>query len=92
MKCSPILTLLQQHRLVAHAPAATPVLLGLNSSAIYLGVALGGALGGIFQSWIAPVWLGIPAAGATLLAFLLTLATARSRKRVAVEEPSLATN
>jgi predicted MFS family arabinose efflux permease len=85
-------SVLQQHRLVTHAPAATPVLLGLNSSAIYLGVALGGALGGIFQNWISPVWLGIPAAGATLPAFLLTLATAQSRKRVAVEEPSLATN
>ncbi|MFJ8785293.1 MFS transporter [Streptomyces sp. NPDC102476] len=85
-------SVLQQHRLVTHAPAATPMLLGLNSSAIYLGVALGGALGGLFQNWIAPVWLGIPAAGATLLAFLLTLATTQSPKRVAVEEPSLATN
>ncbi|MEU6948621.1 MFS transporter [Streptomyces sp. NPDC046316] len=84
-------TVLQQHRLVAHAPAATPVLLGLNSSAIYLGVALGGALGGLFQNWISPVWLGIPAAGVTLLAFLLTLVSAQSRKRVAAEEPSLAT-
>ncbi|MFF5932297.1 MFS transporter [Streptomyces sp. NPDC012508] len=84
-------TVLQQHRLVAHAPAATPVLLGLNSSAIYLGVALGGALGGLLQNWISPVWLGIPAAGVTLSAFLLTLASARSRKRVAAEEPSLAT-
>ncbi|MFJ3711233.1 MFS transporter [Streptomyces sp. NPDC090053] len=85
-------SVLQQHRLVAHAPAATSVLLGLNSSAIYLGVALGGALGGLFQGWISPVWLGIPAAGVTLLAFLLTLATAQSPKRGAVEEPSLATN
>lgn len=84
-------TVLQQHRLVAHAPAATPVLLGLNSSAIYLGVALGGALGGLFQNWISPVWLGIPAAGVTLPAFLLTLVSARSRRRVAAEEPSLAT-
>ncbi|MEU6986592.1 MFS transporter [Streptomyces sp. NPDC046324] len=83
-------TVLQQHRLVAHAPAATPVLLGLNSSAIYLGVALGGALGGLFQNWISPVWLGLPAAGVTLLAFLLTLVSAQSRKRVAAEEPSLA--
>ncbi|WP_251058627.1 MFS transporter [Streptomyces sp. ISL-87] len=84
-------TVLQQHRLVAHAPAATPVLLGLNSSAIYLGIALGGALGGLFQKWISPVWLGIPAAGITLLAFLLTLVSVQSRKTAAVAEPSLAT-
>ncbi|MFI6055538.1 MFS transporter [Streptomyces violascens] len=84
-------TVLQQHRLVAHAPAATPVLLGLNSSAIYLGIALGGALGGLFQSWISPVWLGVPAAGVTVVALLLTLVSVQSRKRVvAVEEPSLA--
>jgi predicted MFS family arabinose efflux permease len=83
-------TVLQQHRLVAHAPASTPVLLGLNSSAIYLGVALGGALGGLFQNWISPVWLGVPAAGVTLLALLLTLASAQSRKQEAVTEPSLA--
>ncbi|MFD9502445.1 MFS transporter [Streptomyces sp. NPDC060035] len=85
-------TVLQQHRLVAHAPAATPVLLGLNSSAIYLGVALGGALGGLLQEWISPVWLGIPAAGVTLLAFLLTLAGMQRRKSTAVNEPSLATH
>ncbi|MFD7339097.1 MFS transporter [Streptomyces violascens] len=84
-------TVLQQHRLVAHAPAATPVLLGLNSSAIYLGIALGGALGGLFQSWISPVWLGVPAAGVTVVALLLTLVSVQSRKRVvAVGEPSLA--
>ncbi|MFI8828842.1 MFS transporter [Streptomyces sp. NPDC053431] len=82
-------TVLQQHRLVAHAPAATPVLLGLNSSAIYLGVALGGALGGLFQNWVSPVWLGLPAAGVTVLAFLLTLVSAQSRKRVAAKEPGL---
>jgi predicted MFS family arabinose efflux permease len=85
-------TVLQQHRLVAHAPAATPVLLGLNSSAIYLGVALGGALGGLFQNWLSPVWLGLPAAGVTLLAFVLTLAGTRRRTSVAVEKPSLAAN
>ncbi|MER5618010.1 hypothetical protein [Streptomyces sp. NPDC002215] len=36
----------QQHRLIALSPAAAPVLLGLNSSALYIGVALGGGFGG----------------------------------------------
>ncbi|MGC0417166.1 MFS transporter [Embleya sp. AB8] len=61
----------QQHRLVAHAPAATPVLLGLNSSARYLGVAAGGALGGLAQQWMSPLWLGLPGAAVTALALLI---------------------
>ncbi|MFJ9113461.1 MFS transporter [Streptomyces sp. NPDC102283] len=86
-------TVLQQHRLVAHAPAATPVLLGLNSSAIYLGIALGGALGGLLQKWLSPVWLGVPAAGITLMALVWTLVSARSGKRVtAADDPEPATS
>lgn len=69
----------QQHRLIALSPAAAPVLLGLNSSAIYIGVALGGGLGGLAQEWLAlaPATLGLPAAGITLLALLHHLTTAR---------------
>jgi DHA1 family inner membrane transport protein len=37
----------QQHRLVATAPEEASVLLGLNSSAIYAGAALGGVVGGL---------------------------------------------
>ncbi|MCX5262347.1 hypothetical protein OOK27_50980 [Streptomyces canus] len=68
------------------------MLVGLNSSAIYLGFALGGALGGIFQNWIAPVWLGIRAVVPPFWLFSSTLVSAQGRRRVAVEEPSLATN
>jgi predicted MFS family arabinose efflux permease len=69
----------QQHRLIALSPAAAPILLGLNSSAIYLGVALGGGLGGLAQEWLAlaPAMLGLPAAGITILALLYHLTTAR---------------
>ncbi|MDP9869358.1 MULTISPECIES: MFS transporter [Streptosporangium] len=69
----------QQHRLIALSPAAAPVLLGLNSSAIYVGVALGGGLGGLAQESfaIAPADLGLPAAGVTALALLCHLAAAR---------------
>ncbi|MGV9774110.1 MFS transporter [Streptosporangium sp. NPDC003464] len=69
----------QQHRLIALSPAAAPVLLGLNSSAIHVGVALGGGLGGLAQESfaIAPADLGLPAAGVTALALLCHLAAAR---------------
>ncbi|MFI6789683.1 MFS transporter [Nonomuraea sp. NPDC050383] len=71
----------QQHRLIALSPAAAPVLLGLNSSAIYIGVALGGGLGGLAQEWLAlaPAILGLPAAGITILALLYHVTTARRR-------------
>ncbi|RSN15341.1 MFS transporter [Nonomuraea sp. WAC 01424] len=71
----------QQHRLIALGPAAAPVLLGLNSSAIYIGIALGGGLGGLVQEWFAivPAALGLPAAGVTTLALLYHLTTARRR-------------
>jgi predicted MFS family arabinose efflux permease len=69
----------QQHRLVAFSPAAAPVLLGLNSSALYVGAALGGGLGGLAQQWFAvtPAGLGPVAAGVTALALLWHLGTAR---------------
>lgn len=74
----------QQHRLIALSPAAAPVLLGLNSSAIYVGIALGGGLGGLVQEWFAiePAELGLPAAGVTFLALLYHLTTVRRRAAV----------
>lgn len=69
----------QQHRLIALGPAAAPVLLGLNSSALYIGVALGGGLGGLAQEWfgLAPAGLGPVAAGVTALTLLWHLGTTR---------------
>jgi predicted MFS family arabinose efflux permease len=63
----------QQHRLTAHAPAAVPVLIGLASSAIYAGVAAGGALGGLAQLWITPELLGLLGAVLVAAALLLTI-------------------
>jgi predicted MFS family arabinose efflux permease len=82
----------QQHRLIALNPAAAPVLLGLNSSAIYVGIALGGGLGGLAQKWlaIAPATLGLPAAGVTVLALLHHLTTAR-RHAPAAPQPTPST-
>lgn len=53
----------QQHRLIALSPAAAPVLLGLNSSAVYVGMALRGLVG-LAHEWlaIAPAALGLLAA------------------------------
>jgi MFS transporter, DHA1 family, inner membrane transport protein len=76
----------QQHRLVAYAPGATPVLLGLNNSAIYTGVAAGGALGGILQQAIPVALLGLAGALISAAGALLTLATAvRGRGRVSMQ-------
>ncbi|MGH8881867.1 MAG: MFS transporter, partial [Stackebrandtia sp.] len=70
----------QQYRLVAYAPSATPILLGLNSAAIYLGIALGGALGGVTEHWAGPGWLGISAAVVTAAGLALALTSAGRRK------------
>jgi predicted MFS family arabinose efflux permease len=80
----------QQHRLIALSPAAAPVLLGLNSSAIYIGVALGGGLGGLAQEWLAlaPAILGLPAAGITILALLYHLTAARRTPAAPLPTPS----
>ncbi|MGO1051325.1 MFS transporter [Crossiella sp. CA198] len=71
----------QQSRFVEHAPSASAVLLGLNNSAIYLGVALGGALGGLLQDQLTPARLGPLAAGVSVAGLLVNLATSR-RKQV----------
>lgn len=65
----------QQIRLVTHAPSASAVLLGLNSSAIYVGIAIGGALGGLLQEQLTPARLGLVAALVSVFALLLNLAT-----------------
>ncbi|MEV1001327.1 MFS transporter [Nonomuraea sp. NPDC050202] len=73
-----MVSVVQQHRLVTLAPASAPVLLGLNSSAIYLGVAMGGGLGGLAQDWLSATVLGVPAAVLALLATTITLAEGRT--------------
>jgi predicted MFS family arabinose efflux permease len=65
----------QQHRLAARAPDATPVLLGLNNSAIYAGVAAGGALGAILQQAMPVTLLGLAGAVLSALGATLTLVT-----------------
>ncbi|WP_100444826.1 MFS transporter [Glycomyces xiaoerkulensis] len=81
-------SVVQQHRLVMIAPASAPLLFGLNSSAIYVGVAVGGVLGGLSQDWLSITLLGVPAAVLAVLAAAVTVAQAQARQaEVAPEKP-----
>jgi predicted MFS family arabinose efflux permease len=44
----------QQHRLVAITPALSPILLGLNASALHLGISVSGAAGALAMRWLSP--------------------------------------
>lgn len=63
----------QQHRLLSLVPASVNVILALNNSALYLGVALGAILGGVALRILPVTQLGWVGAGFTLLALLLFL-------------------
>lgn len=51
----------QQVRLLRLAPDLTGVVLALNAAAIYVGTAMGSALGGVVQSYAGLTWLGVTA-------------------------------
>ncbi|MDN5724682.1 MAG: hypothetical protein L0G99_01950, partial [Propionibacteriales bacterium] len=76
-------SVVQQHRLVAIAPASAPVLFGLNSSAIYVGVAMGGLVGGLAQSLWGAALIGVPAAVLALSACLITIIGGRAGRTTA---------
>jgi predicted MFS family arabinose efflux permease len=78
----------QQSRFVMYAPSASAVLLGLNNSAIYVGVALGGAVGGLFQEQLTPARLGLIAAGISVLGLLVNLGTRRAAVTTAPTTPA----
>jgi predicted MFS family arabinose efflux permease len=70
----------QQHRLVAIAPSAAPILIGLNSSALYLAVSAAGLIGAGVISVLGAGWLGAVGAaflGAALLATRLPIRPVR---------------
>ncbi|QKW33018.1 MFS transporter [Actinomadura sp. NAK00032] len=77
-------SVVQQHRLVTIAPASAPLLFGLNSSAIYVGVALGGVLGGLSQDRLSITLLGVPAAVLALLATAVTFTEGRAKNQAKV--------
>jgi DHA1 family inner membrane transport protein len=63
----------QQHRLVKIAPQVAPLLLALNNTATYGGLACSGVLGGLVLLFIDPQYLSLVGAG--LIAVALVLAT-----------------
>ncbi|ATG56216.1 MFS transporter [Brachybacterium ginsengisoli] len=82
----------QQTRLAAMAPASVPVVMALNASAISLGSALGGGLGGVALTvGLGPAHLPLVAAGVlavTIPLHLLVAWSARRADRVALGAPS----
>ncbi len=73
------LTPAQSHRLVTLAPAVGPEVLSLNTSAVYLGIAGGAALGGVVVRHLDLAWLGPIAAALQLLALIIVLGTGTRR-------------
>ncbi len=79
----------QQHRLLSLSSAAPGVALSLNSSAVYLGIGGGAALGGLTLDHIGLSALGWVGGGCLALALgILILSTQSRRKPTAVVEPT----
>jgi predicted MFS family arabinose efflux permease len=62
----------QQHRLIHITPAAAPLVLGLNSAAISIGVSMSGLIGGAAITWFDRHALGL--VGAPVIAVALLIA------------------
>ncbi len=66
----------QQQRLLTIAPEHATVLLALNNSALYLGIAGGAAVGGLALRWLAVTqlaWVGVMSMLIALLIIAITL-------------------
>jgi predicted MFS family arabinose efflux permease len=72
----------QQHRLVTRFPEAVSVLIGLNASALYGGVAIGGFIGGAALNWVPVTGLGLVGAVISLAGIVVTAAMIRAPKPV----------
>jgi predicted MFS family arabinose efflux permease len=68
----------QQHRLVATAPGAAPILIGLNSSALYLAVSAAGLIGAAIINALGAGWLGLVGAAFLAAALLAAVLPVRS--------------
>jgi predicted MFS family arabinose efflux permease len=67
----------QQHRLVKIAPHVAPLLLALNNTATYTGLACAGVLGGLALLFIDPHYLSLFGAALIGIAFVLAVAAHR---------------
>jgi DHA1 family inner membrane transport protein len=77
----------QQQRLLNIAPAHANVILALNNSALYLGIAGGAAVGGLALRWLAVTqlaWVGVMSMLIALL--LVTITLRRSREQTQAGE------
>lgn len=63
----------QQHRLISLAPASAPVLLGLNSAALYVGVSASGLIGAAGITLLDQYQLGLIGAALLVVALLVAL-------------------
>ena len=77
----------QQHRLISLAPASAPLLLGLNSAALYVGVSAAGLIGAASISLFDRHHIGL--VGAALLAAGLALARLADRLIRQEQAPAL---
>jgi predicted MFS family arabinose efflux permease len=73
----------QQHRLVELAGPAAPLAISLNSSAMYLGISLAGAIGGFISEaasldWLAPFGAAMGLLGLTITILLYPKSTKRT--------------
>jgi predicted MFS family arabinose efflux permease len=71
----------QQHRLVKIAPQVAPLLLALNNTATYVGLACSGMLGGVVLLSMDRHYLGIVGAGLVAIALILAEAAHRYIER-----------
>lgn len=75
----------RQTQMVAIAPQSMPMLLGLNTSALYLGMAAGSALGGLTLAYAPVAGLGFAAAAVELAALGLIAGEWRAWRKPAEE-------
>jgi MFS transporter, DHA1 family, inner membrane transport protein len=75
----------QQQRLLTLAPEHAAVLLALNNSALYLGIAGGAAVGGLALRWLSPPQLASLGVIGMLTALLIVSSTVPLRRRTGGE-------
>jgi predicted MFS family arabinose efflux permease len=73
----------QQARLISIAPAAAPLLMGLNSAALYVGVSIAGVVGATGITLMDRHLLGLIAAVPIMLALVLAQLASRHIKQSA---------
>jgi predicted MFS family arabinose efflux permease len=76
----------QQHRLVHLKPGVAPLLLALNNTATYVGLACSGVLGGAVLPSIGGQYLSLVAAALIAFAFLLAEAAHRCMQQSSTQQ------